>query len=90
MFQISLDDLMSNQVEICFKKNIFSSLIGKTCYLDTDINDYRLDYQTPCKVLDAKDHYLKIQFQYGKKTITKLLDIGFIISIKKVEIKGEK
>lgn len=87
IFKISLDDLIDNKTEIeCLKENsILSKIIGKDCYLDEDLDDYRISYNTLCKVLDINNEFIKIQFKSGKELITKLVSMKLISSIEFVE-----
>lgn len=87
IFKISLDDLIDNKTEIeCLKENsILSKIIGKNCYLDEDLDDYRISYNTSCKVLDINNEFIKIQFKSGKELITKLVSMKLISSIEFVE-----
>lgn len=84
IFKISLDELVDNKIEIECRKNntILSNLIGKECYLDTVEEDYRLNYNTICKVLEVNEDFIKIEFKYGKQIITKLIDLDLINSIR--------
>lgn len=87
IFKISLDDLLDIKTELqCSdNKSILSDLIGKECYLDADTEDYRLYFNTLCKIIDISDEFIKIEFEYNKKTITKLIDMKLISSIKHIE-----
>lgn len=84
IFKISLDELVDNKIEIECRKNntILSNLIGKECYLDTVEEDYRLNYNTICKVLEVNEDFIKIEFKYGKQIITKLIDLDLLNSIR--------
>lgn len=88
IFKISLDDLLDIKTELqCSdNKSILSDLIGKECYLDdVGTEDYRLYFNTLCKIIDINNEFIKIQFEYNKKTITKLIDMKLISSIKHIE-----
>lgn len=91
IFKISLDDLIDNKTEIeCSgKKGILTKIIGKTCYLDEDLEDYRISYNTPCKVLDVNNKFIKIEFKSGKDIITKLVSMKLISSIEFIEEEEE-
>lgn len=91
IFNISLDDLIDNKTELeCSgAKNILTKLIDKECYLDIDSDDYRLSYNTMCKVLDVNNDFIKIEFKYKKEIIIKLISINLINSIEYIEQKGE-
>lgn len=92
VFEISLNDLLNEQVEIqCKKTNtILNTLVGKECCIDIDdeIEEYRIDSLTKCKILSIDENYVKFQFSYEKKPVTKLMDIGLIHSFK-VVVEGE-
>ena len=87
IFKISLDDLLDIKTELkCSDNNsILSDLIGQECYLDSDTEDYRLCFNTLCKIVDISNEFIKIEFKYNKKTITKLIDMSLISSIKQIE-----
>ena len=91
IFKVSLDDLTNNKVELeCSNnKSILMNLLEKECYLDIDIDDYRLNFNTLCKVIEVNNDFIKIEFKYGKKIITKLIDINLILSIRCI-VKDEE
>ena len=90
-FKVSLDDLLSMEVDVEAKedRSVLSSLIGKECYIDAETSDYRINYQTPCEVLDVQSNFIKIRLTTKKETIIKLLDKRLINSIKVVVKEGE-
>lgn len=82
IFKVSLDDLTDNQTEMeCTSKTILTSIKGCNAYLDVDTDDYRLSFMTKCKILDIDNDFIKIEFEYGKEKITKLLDLDLVESI---------
>jgi Predicted transcriptional regulators len=83
LFKVSLDDLTNHLVEVeCSKKNILFDLIGKSCFLESyEIDDYRMSNKTLCKILDVNDYFIKIEFQYKKEMVMKILDLSLIDSI---------
>ena len=91
MFQVSLDDLLSVEVEVEAKEehSVLNALIGKVCYLDAETSDYRISYQVPVEVLDVQKNFIKIRFQDKKEMVIKLLDKKLINSIKVVEKEAE-
>lgn len=92
IFNISLDELVNNNVELLCKNNsnnILMALVGKDCYLDIEEEDYRLNFNTVCRVLEVDNSFIKIQFTHSRKTITKLVDINLISSFKIVSKKEE-
>lgn len=91
IFNISLDDLTDFKLEVnCSKKSVLTNLIDKTCYLDIDCEDYRLNNNTPCKVIDINTDFIKIEFIYAKTTITKLFSMDLVSSIKCLMKGNEK
>lgn len=92
IFKISLDDLTNTKTEVqcCNNKSILVNLIGKECYLDEDLDDHRLDFNTICKIIDVNNDFIKIEFKYEKNIITKLVDINFISSIRYVFREDDK
>lgn len=84
IFNITMNELMDTELEIACRKDntILNSLIGKMCYFDIEENDYRLNFTTLCKVLEINKDFVKIEFDYGKKKIIKLIDIELIYSIR--------
>ena len=92
IFKISLDDLLSNETEMeCNEENsILLNLIGRECFIDMDSNDYRLNFNTLCKIIAVMDNFIKIEFKYKKDKVIKLIDINLIESIKTIEKDGVK
>lgn len=92
VFEVSLNDLLNEQIEIQCKKtnSVLNSLVGKECFIDIDaeIDEYRINSLTKCKILSIDENYVKFQFLYEKKSITKLMDIKLIHSFK-VVVEGE-
>ena len=94
IFKVNINDLVDDNLAIECKNNsnnIFNSLIGKECYLDTKISDddYRI-YNSPCKIISINDDFVKFEFVHNKKTISKLIDINLIDSFKIVTKKEGK
>lgn len=92
IFKISLDDLLSNDMEVeCKKeKDILKKLINEECYLDIDTTDYRLNFMKKVKIIDVMSDFIKIEFIDNKNSIKKLIDRKLINSIKKIEKDGDK
>lgn len=84
IFNISLDDLTSNHLEVKCSHSILSRLIGETCYLDIDDEEVML-VNNEYKVIDINNDYIKVEFQYKKDTIIKLIDMNLIQSIKVIK-----
>ncbi len=83
IFDTSLDNLVDHKIDIeCKKGSCLNKLIGKTCTIDADTDDYRLNFDTPCKILDIDSDFIKIEFKYKKEFIIKMLDMKLIESIK--------
>lgn len=91
IFKISLDDLIDNKTEIeCSRvKTILAKLINKEGYIDADLDDYRLSYNTICKILDVNNEFIKIEFKCKKNTIAKLISMNLINSIECIEKEEE-
>lgn len=93
IFKISLDELVSNNVEFECKDNlknnqIFSKLINKTAYLNFYDEFFDLDinlFDTPVKILSINNDFVKIEYQKNKKTQIKLIDMDSIIAIRALE-----
>lgn len=92
IFKISLDDLVDNKTEIeCSRaKCVLNNLIGKECYIDIESDDYRLSYNTLCKIIDINSDFIKIEFKSGKNTITKLVSMKLVSSIENIKEEEEK
>lgn len=88
---ISLDELVDNKLDIVCKDNsnnsILNNLVGKTCNFELD--DYCLDIyvnsNTPVKVLEVNNDFIKIEYKRNKEIYHKLIDIDLIVSIKVIE-----
>ena len=89
IFNITITDLLDEKLEIKCKNtnSILNNLIGKECYLDIDEDDYRLGIDTKCKIINVDNNFLKFEFSYGKKTITKLVDLNLVHSFRLVQKK---
>lgn len=90
IFKISLDELVSNELEIvCFDNsdNIYKNLIGKECYIsfDDDFSDIYLNCETLAEVLDVDDDFIKIKYPKKKEMCIKLIDMNLITAIKVIE-----
>lgn len=93
IFNVSLDDLTNNKLELNVKNNsnnILKDLIGKNCSLliNEDYTDSYIDYNSKVKVLDVSNSFIKVEYKKGKNLVEKLIDIDIITSIKVVE--GDK
>lgn len=90
IFNISLDDLTENKLELELKdnsNNILKNLIDKECLLllDEDYVDIYMNYNTKVKVIDVNNSFIKVEYMQGKQLINKLIDIDIITSIKVIE-----
>lgn len=86
IFKISLDELVSNQVEVQSKKTLLTNLIGETCYLDINDEDLMVDlYDIEYKIVDINNEYIKVEYQDKKDTIIKLIDMDLVDSIKVIK-----
>lgn len=88
---ISLDELVDNKLDIVCKDNsnnsILNNLVGKTCKFELD--DYCFDVyvssNTPVKVLEVNNDFIKIEYKRNKEIYHKLIDVDLIVSIKVIE-----
>lgn len=91
--KISINDLIDNELEVDVKDNsekIINKLIGKEVILNFDYDNYNdmdIQYQGKVKVLSINDDFIKIEVKKGKNTITKLIDMNLVNSIKIEEEK---
>ena len=88
IFKISLDDLTDNKIEFEFKdnpNNILKNLIGKKCKLLIDDDYINIDSGTIVLVQDVSNSFIKVKYEKGKETISKLIDVDIITSIKVLE-----
>ena len=91
--KISINDLIDNELEVDVKDNsekIINKLIGKEVILNFDYDNYNdmdIQYQGKVKVLSINDDFIKIEVKKGKNTITKLIDMSLVNSIKIEEEK---
>lgn len=91
ILKVSLDELANNDVElVCndnLKDDVFKELIGKKCYLniEEDFFDLYLNYDTPVKVIDVNNDFIKIEYQKKTEKSITLIDMDLIISIKVIE-----
>lgn len=101
LYNISLDDLMENEIEIVSNNktkdlHLLQYLIGKTCTLECTRDAYLLDISTSdgkVLIVDVNDDWVKVQYHRTKKgsfikkeTVTKLIDLSFISGFK---VEGE-
>lgn len=86
IFKVTVNDLTDNFTDVeCRDVGILKKLVGVYCYIDGDIDDYRLDFLTKCKVVSIDKNYVKVEFQHGREVVTKLLDMDLVASFKVVE-----
>lgn len=89
IFKVTLDELSNNDLEIVCSNElgVYKGLIGKKCYLNTsdDFFDLFIHYDTPVKVLDVNNDFIKVEYQKNKEKCVKLIDMDLILSIKVVE-----
>ena len=101
LYNISLDDLMENGIEIVSNNktkdlHLLQYLIGKTCTLECTRDAYLLDISTSdgkVLIVDVNDDWVKVQYHRTKKgsfikkeTVTKLIDLSCISGFK---VEGE-
>ena len=65
-----------------------NKLINKKVILNFDYDNYHdmdIEYQGKVKVLSVDDEFIKVEVKKGKQTITKLIDMNLVSSIKLIE-----
>ena len=90
LFKISLDELCDNNLEITCKdesESIFNDILGKTIYLTftDDYFDDNINSETPVKLINCNEDFIKIEYTNNKKSISKLIDINLIDALRVVE-----
>lgn len=89
--KININDLIDNNLEVNVKDNsnsILNKLINKKVILNFDYDNYYdidIEYQGKVKVLSVDDEFIKVEVKKGKQTITKLIDMNLVSSIKVIE-----
>ena len=89
--KININDLIDNNLDVNVKDNsnsILKKLISKVAILNFDYDNYYdidIKYQGKVKVLSIDDEFIKVQVKKGKQTITKLIDMNLVNSIKVIE-----
>ena len=89
--KININDLIDNNLEVNVKDNsnsILNKLINKKVILNFDYDNYYdmdIEYQGKVKVLSVDDEFIKVEIKKGKQTITKLIDMNLVSSIKVTE-----
>ena len=68
IFNISLDDLTDNKLEIESKDNsnsLLNSLINEECFLliNEDYDNSYMNYNTKVKVLDVNNSFIKVEYK---------------------------
>ena len=88
---ININDLIDNNLEVNVKDNsnsILKKLISKEVILNFDYDNYYdidIEYQGKVKVLSVDDEFIKVEVKKEKQTITKLIDMNLVNSIKVIE-----
>lgn len=89
--KININDLIDNNLDVNVKDNsnsILKKLINKEVILNFDYDNYYdmdIEYQGKVKVLSIDDEFIKVEVKKGKQTITKLIDMNLVNSIKVIE-----
>ena len=89
--KININDLIDNNLEVNVKDNsnsILKKLISKEVILNFDYDNYYdidIEYQGKVKVLSIDDEFIKVEVKKEKQTITKLIDMNLVNSIKVIE-----
>ena len=89
--KININDLIDNNLDVNVKDNsnsILKKLISKEVILNFDYDNYYdmdIEYEGKVKVLSLDDEFIKVEVKKGKQTITKLIDMNLVNSIKVIE-----
>jgi Predicted transcriptional regulators len=88
-FEISLDDLTDNYIELKCKdqsNHLLNHLVGKECFIsfDDEFIDATMNYNTQFKIIEIGSRFVKVQYQLKKETMIKLIDIDMILGFKVV------
>ena len=89
--KININDLIDNNLEVNVKDNsnsILNKLISKKVILNFEYDNYYdmdIEYEGKVKVLSLDDEFIKVEVKKGKQTITKLIDMNLVNSIKVIE-----
>ena len=89
--KININDLIDNNLDVNVKdksNSILKKLISKEVILNFDYDNYYdidIKYQGKVKVLSIDDEFIKVEVKKGKQTITKLIDMNLVNSIKVIE-----
>lgn len=102
LYNVSLDDLTENDVEVIIKEkakkdlHALFSLVGQTCILECSDGSLLFDTTTTpkTKIIDMNEDWIKIQYQrksagslFKKETVTKLVDLATVNGFEVVEEK---
>lgn len=92
LFQISLDDLTNNKIEILaanktFKdEHLIKSLIGKKCKIE--LYEGFVNMSNPncvCTILEIDNEWLRLEYLYKKEVVLKLIDMNSVRSFQIIE-----
>lgn len=89
--RININDLLDNELELEVRDNsssVLSKLVGRKVILNFDYDNYYdmdIEYQGKVTVLSIDDEFTKVEINKGKQTISKLIDMNLVNSIKVIE-----
>lgn len=89
--RININDLLDNELELEVRDNsssVLSKLVGRKVILNFDYDNYYdmdIEYQGKVTVLSIDDEFIKVEINKGKQTISKLIDMNLVNSIKVIE-----
>ncbi|MBR2826909.1 MAG: helix-turn-helix transcriptional regulator [Erysipelotrichaceae bacterium] len=89
--RININDLLDNELELKVRDNsssVLSKLVGRKVILNFDYDNYYdmdIEYQGKVTVLSIDDEFIKVEINKGKQTISKLIDMNLVNSIKVIE-----
>ena len=89
--RININDLLDNELELKVRDNsssVLSKLVGRKVILNFDYDNYYdmdIEYQGKVTVLSIDDEFTKVEINKGKQTISKLIDMNLVNSIKVIE-----
>ena len=89
--RININDLLDNELELEVRDNsssVLSKLVGRKVILNFDYDNYYdmdIEDQGKVTVLSIDDEFIKVEINKGKQTISKLIDMNLVNSIKVIE-----
>lgn len=89
IYQISLDDLVGEQVEVVVKERpqqrVLSRLVGKYVKMECSDTDLLVEHQGKVKVVDVTENWIRVEYSraregslFKKENVIKLIDIDAV------------